>query len=250
MAAPRRALAVRESAGAGQRPNHSTIATSISGMGPGRIEDLFAQVPLVCTEEGLLGGTHFAIDGCRMSSNASKEWSGKRSDLIRKRNKLRAADLPRRGADAPQRRALQGPRRGDGDQLPRRPGGVRPLPPALKVPEGSRQRTARQVRIFYRRGSGGLSHPMKAKIETPLGRGICSQRLGIVEPVFANIAAQKGLDRFTLRGRAKVNIQWKLYCIVHNLEKVAGKGRRWNRPTPWPARRRLAGRNPSIPYDR
>ena len=74
----------------GQRPDHSTFAAFISGMGRERIEDLFAQVLLVCAEEGLLGGTHFAIDGCRMSSNASKEWSGKRSDLIKKRDKLRA----------------------------------------------------------------------------------------------------------------------------------------------------------------
>lgn len=41
-------------------------------------------------------------------------------------------------------------------------------------------------------------------------------------------AAQKGLDRFTLRGRAKVNIQWKLYCMVHNLEKIARRGSSWN----------------------
>ena len=69
---------------------------------------------------------------------------------------------------------------------------------------------------------------MKAKIDTPHGRRIYSRRLGIVEPVFANIAAQKGLDRFTLRGRAKVNVQWKLYCMVHNIEKVAGKAPQWN----------------------
>ena len=44
-------------------------------------------------------------------------------------------------------------------------------------------------------------------------------RVQIVEPVFANIKYCKGLDRFTLRGKAKVNGQWKLYCIVHNLGK-------------------------------
>jgi hypothetical protein len=61
---------------------------------------------------------------------------------------------------------------------------------------------------------------MKAKIDTPEGRAIYSRRLGIVEPVFGNIRAQKRLDRFTLRGRQKVNIQWKLYCLVHNIEKI------------------------------
>ena len=29
-----------------------------------------------------------------------------------------------------------------------------------------------------------------------------------------------GLDRFSLRGEPKVNMQWLLYCIVHNLTKV------------------------------
>jgi hypothetical protein len=90
------------------------------------------------------------------------------------------------------------------------------------------QKTPRQVRVFYKRGSIGPTHAMKANIDTPHGRRTYSRRLGIVEPVFANIAAQKGLDRFTLRGRAKVNIQWKLYCMVHNLEKIARRGSSWN----------------------
>ena len=46
-----------------------------------------------------------------------------------------------------------------------------------------------------------------------------AQRIQIVEPVFANIRNCKGLDRFTLRGKDKVNGQWHLYCIVHNLGK-------------------------------
>jgi hypothetical protein len=29
-----------------------------------------------------------------------------------------------------------------------------------------------------------------------------------------------GLLRFTLRGTTKVNIQWLLYCIVHNIGKI------------------------------
>ena len=416
----------------GQGPDHSTFAAFISGMGRERIEDLFAQVLLVCAEEGLLGGTHFAIDGCRMSSNASKEWSGKRSDLIKKRDKLRAlvreameehrridggedggrgggdrrrlerlqkkaerierflAENPARvgrqgkevqanvtdnesakmksshgivqgynanacvdgahqvvvhaeafsegddgaaaapmlegaavnlaiagmGEDALQEAAVSAdtgyytvenlgvcaaagvdayipdrqfrsrdPRFADArrhrrptdkhksqyrsqrrffcaadfrfDESSGRlicPAGVRmhrsgtafknrdgAMATSYRAAQGAcdrcalrskclrdpRQKSSRQVRVFYRRGSGGLTHAMKAKIDTPLGRRIYSRRLGIVEPVFANIAAQKGLDRFTLRGRAKVNIQWKLYCMVHNLEKIARRGR-WN----------------------
>ena len=61
---------------------------------------------------------------------------------------------------------------------------------------------------------------MKQKIDTPEGRQQYSRRLGIVEPVFAHLTSQMGLKRFSLRGRLKVNIQWKLFCIVHNLTKI------------------------------
>jgi transposase len=82
----------------------------------------------------------------------------------------------------------------------------------------------RQVRLFHGRLPGSLTEAMKAKIDTPTGRARYSQRLGIVEPVFANIRARKRMDRFTLRGRTKVNLQWRLYCLVHNLEKLARYG--------------------------
>ena len=58
---------------------------------------------------------------------------------------------------------------------------------------------------------------MKQKIDTPEGRQQHSRRLGIVEPVFGHITISIGLKRFSLRGWVKVNIQWKLFCIVHNL---------------------------------
>ena len=29
------------------------------------------------------------------------------------------------------------------------------------------------------------------------------------------------MNRFTLRGQAKVGTQWQLYCLVHNIEKLA-----------------------------
>jgi hypothetical protein len=69
-----------------------------------------------------------------------------------------------------------------------------------------------------------LSKQMVEKIDTEQGRRIYPQRLAIVEPVFANIRINKRLDRFTLRGKIKVNIQWLLYCLVHNREKVLNYG--------------------------
>jgi hypothetical protein len=56
------------------------------------------------------------------------------------------------------------------------------------------------------------------------GRQLYSQRIGTVEPVFANIRHNKRLTRFNHRGREKVNTQWNLYCMVHNIEKLAKTG--------------------------
>ncbi|MBK7092471.1 MAG: transposase [bacterium] len=61
---------------------------------------------------------------------------------------------------------------------------------------------------------------MIQKIDSALGRFIYSRRMGMIEPVFGNIRHALGLDRFTLRGKEKVNIQWKLYTTVHNLLKI------------------------------
>lgn len=65
---------------------------------------------------------------------------------------------------------------------------------------------------------------MKEKIDTPAGRQQYSRRLEIVEPVFGNVRIQKGLDHFTLRGKEKVDIQWLLYGMVQNSEKIAHYG--------------------------
>ncbi|HEY7492383.1 MAG TPA: transposase [Candidatus Tectomicrobia bacterium] len=50
-------------------------------------------------------------------------------------------------------------------------------------------------------------------------------RLAIVAPVFGNIRAQKRLERVPWRGKITVNLQWRLYCLVHNMEKLVHYGR-------------------------
>jgi len=416
----------------GQRPDHSTIAEFVSGMGEERIAALFARVLLVCEEEGLLGGTHFSLDGYKLSSNASKEWSGTHEDLRKKEAKLRelaqeamrehrqndrrkadttctprerserlrqrAERIERFLAENPPREGRQGKEVqsnvtdnesakmksshgiiqgyngnamvddahqiivhaqafGEGDDgavaapmlagakanleaagcgaavleqavitadtgyfstrnleaceeagvdayIPdpkfrqrdvrfadaarhrratdkrkeqykskRRwfgpkdfkydpasgrvtcPAGVRLYGTGREVTNALGYRVShykaakaaclncalrlrclqnpasgqpRQVRLFHGRVTETLTSKMKAKIDTKEGRALYSRRLGIVEPVFANIAARKGMNRSTLRGCAKVNIQWKLYCMVHNLEKIANAARMRN----------------------
>ena len=415
----------------GQRPDHSTFASFVSGMGEERIEELFTEVLLVCEEEGLLGGTHFSLDGLKLPSNASKEWSGTHEDLRKKQKKLtqlvkesvaehkrndrkgsdgeeehrriqRLAEKAKRigrflkenepkmgrmgkeiqsnvtdnesakmktshgivqgynaeamvdskhqivvcaeafgeGGDSGAARAMlegtkanleaagcgaevlkkavfsadtgffsnenlqacvdmevdayipdpkfrkRDPRLKDAGRF-RRPtdkhkkqyqskrktygpedfefddaSGKLVCPAGKKLYRSGRQTRygdyladsfrapksacrdcllrakclrnpnqtgGRQVRYFYLEGGERLTTQMKNKIDTVEGRRIYSMRLGNVEPVFGNIRAQKGLDRFTLRGSAKVNVQWKLYCMVHNIEKIGGYGATFSR---------------------
>jgi transposase len=90
------------------------------------------------------------------------------------------------------------------------------------------ERTAfRQVAIFKKNQPGAVraTELMKRAIDTAQGRTIYSRRIGTVEPVFGNLRHNKGLDRFTLRGRAKVGTQWHLCCLVHNIEKIANARR-------------------------
>jgi hypothetical protein len=37
---------------------------------------------------------------------------------------------------------------------------------------------------------------------------------------FANIRVQKRLDRFTLRSKARLDVQWKLFALIHNIGKI------------------------------
>ncbi len=81
----------------------------------------------------------------------------------------------------------------------------------------------RQV-VFIQGRAAGVSETftekMRQKIDSIRGRLIYNRRLGTAEPPFAHIKSMMRLDRFTLRGKRKVNTQWLLYCIVHNLTKV------------------------------
>ena len=90
------------------------------------------------------------------------------------------------------------------------------------------QRTqVRQVAIFIGKHANAeetASERMQSKIDTEQGREMIGRRFATVEPVFGNLRANKKLNRFTLRGRAKVDAQWKLYCLVHNIEKLAHNG--------------------------
>jgi len=87
----------------------------------------------------------------------------------------------------------------------------------------------RQVAFFLGRAKSvpeRYLEKMKRKIDTDQGRYQYSRRLGTVEPVFGNIRHTHRLNRFSLRGKKKVNAQWLLFCLVHNIGKVQRHGSR------------------------
>jgi transposase len=83
----------------------------------------------------------------------------------------------------------------------------------------------RQV-SFFRGKRSGPSHTdrMKERIDTVEGKRMIAARFATVEPVFGNLRGNKRLNRFTLRGQQKVDGQWKLFCMVHNIEKLGNSG--------------------------
>jgi len=83
----------------------------------------------------------------------------------------------------------------------------------------------RNLSVEVKRQQPNLIDQMKARINTPEGRQIYARRLAIVEPVFANIRIQKRLDHFTLRTKAKVDVQWMLFALVHNIGKIHQYGK-------------------------
>jgi transposase len=76
-----------------------------------------------------------------------------------------------------------------------------------------------------RHNGENFTQRMIQPFDSSRGRLYYSRRMGTVEPVFANIRSTLGLDRFSLRGRRKVDAQWKLFCTVHNIGKLARYGR-------------------------
>jgi hypothetical protein len=61
-------------------------------------------------------------------------------------------------------------------------------------------------------------------IDSDEGKRMITRRFATVEPVFVNLRYNKRLSRFTLRGKAKVDGQFKRYAMMHNIEKLAGNG--------------------------
>ena len=81
------------------------------------------------------------------------------------------------------------------------------------------KKPARALYVVDKKYEKNLSEEMREKIDDPVNKELYSRRMQIIEPVFSNITYCKGMNRFTLRTQKKENIQWRLYCIFHNIGK-------------------------------
>jgi transposase len=95
----------------------------------------------------------------------------------------------------------------------------------MRHPESadSREGHGRQVSITVSDGKSATDW-MKRRVDSKLGKYYYSHRMSVVEPVFGNIGTNKRLNKFSLRSKKKVQGQWQLYCLVHNIEKLMRYG--------------------------
>ena len=98
----------------------------------------------------------------------------------------------------------------------------------MRNPKGADTRTGqgRQVSFVVKHSDNKspCTRWMMQRVDSEQGKQAYSHRMAVIEPVFGNLEANKGLRRFSLRGQEKVNAQWLLYCSVHNIEKIGGYG--------------------------
>lgn len=69
-----------------------------------------------------------------------------------------------------------------------------------------------------------IREPLREKarnlLDTPQGKLIYRQRMNMIEPVWGNIKFNKKITMFHLRGLSKVNGEWMLIAIAHNIQKL------------------------------
>lgn len=87
----------------------------------------------------------------------------------------------------------------------------------------TREGHGRQVTFTVSTGRTATEWMMR-RVDSKLGKYYYGHRMSVVEPVFANMGTNKRLNRFSLRSKKKVQGQWQLYCLVHNIEKLMNYG--------------------------
>jgi len=80
--------------------------------------------------------------------------------------------------------------------------------------------TKRAVREIFRDGREPLLEAMRVKLRTEEGKAIYNKRMYTVEPVFADMKWNRHRMMMSVRGKVKVNGEFCLMCLVHNVKKI------------------------------
>lgn len=81
--------------------------------------------------------------------------------------------------------------------------------------------TNKKGRTVCRRDIDEKIKQMRLKLDSESGKAIYAKRKVIVEPVFGQIKAVQGFTDFKLRSLKKVNAEFKLVAIAHNVRKIS-----------------------------
>jgi hypothetical protein len=84
----------------------------------------------------------------------------------------------------------------------------------LIAPDADRRKEPRPGR------RGGRYDFARRVLATDYGKEIYLKRQGSVEPVFGQIKANRGANRFLRRGRSAVRSEWRLLTLTHNILKL------------------------------
>jgi transposase len=71
-----------------------------------------------------------------------------------------------------------------------------------------------------------VAETMRDKLSTDAGKAVYKMRKAVVEPVFGQIKAARGLRSLSMRGLEKVAAEWQIICLTHNLLKLFRAGLR------------------------
>jgi transposase len=92
-------------------------------------------------------------------------------------------------------------------------------PVAVHVPPNAREPQAKQYAAPLPENAT-VQERMWHKLKSKEGAAVYNQRKAIVEPVFAYLKHVRGFRQFLLRGQARVEAEWLLMCLTHNLLKM------------------------------
>jgi len=61
---------------------------------------------------------------------------------------------------------------------------------------------------------------MRKKLDFEDGKKIYQRRMSTVEPLHGDMQKNRGFTQFALRGLEKVNVEYNLRAIAHNIRKI------------------------------